>query len=203
MWPFRTPTQPDAPSWKTPLIDAPLLAVDFETTGLDPDQDRIVSMGWVPVNGFEIDLSGAGYVVVAGGAVGDSATLHGLMDDEVAAGVQPEKAYAMLRDALAGRMMLVHYERIETTFLAQLHKQVEGTAIQFPAVDTMAIERRHMERMGTYPRGEDLRLPRVRERYELPWYSPHNAAGDALACAELYLAQVIPSKATTLGDLRY
>lgn len=45
-----------------------------------------------------------------------------------------------------------------------------------------------MERMGTYPRGEDLRLPRVRQRYNLPTYANHNALTDAVACAELYLA---------------
>ncbi|WP_286204536.1 CBS domain-containing protein [Corynebacterium afermentans] len=55
-------------------------------------------------------------------------------------------------------------------------------------VDTFAMERRHMERMGTYPRGEDLRLPRVRQRYNLPMYANHNALTDAVACAELYLA---------------
>lgn len=53
--------------------------------------------------------------------------------------------------------------------------------------DTFAMERRHMERMGTYPRGEDLRLARVHQRYSLPAYSNHNALTDAIACAELYL----------------
>ena len=45
-----------------------------------------------------------------------------------------------------------------------------------------------MERMATYPRGEDLRLARVRQRYGLPAYRNHNALTDAVACAELYLA---------------
>ena len=80
-----------------PLPDAdvatgrlPLLAVDIETTGLDAGRDRVLSIGWVPVDGRGVVLAGARYWVVrpeGDDAVGPSATEHGLTDDEVAAGV--------------------------------------------------------------------------------------------------------------------
>lgn len=56
--------------------------------------------------------------------------------------------------------------------------------------------------MATYPRGEDLRLPRVRERYNLPRYTSHNALSDALACAEAYLAITEVSSVHTLKDIK-
>ena len=37
------------PAGDTGLADVPLLAMDFETTGLDPQQDEIVSIGIVPM----------------------------------------------------------------------------------------------------------------------------------------------------------
>lgn len=37
------------PAGDTVLADVPLLAMDFETTGLDPQQDEIVSIGIVPM----------------------------------------------------------------------------------------------------------------------------------------------------------
>jgi DNA polymerase-3 subunit epsilon len=58
-----------------------------------------------------------------------------------------------------------------------------------------------MERMSTYPRGEDLRLPRVRSRYELPAYRSHDALTDALACAELYIAMVAGNNWSTLKSV--
>ncbi len=58
-----------------------------------------------------------------------------------------------------------------------------------------------MERTGTVPRGEDLRLARVRERYDLPRYGSHNALSDALACGELFLAQQSHMNAVKLGDV--
>lgn len=72
----------------TPLGDLPLLAVDIETTGLDPARDHVLAIGWVPVDGESIDLGGARKVVLQADAeVGQSATIHGLTDDDLAEGV--------------------------------------------------------------------------------------------------------------------
>ena len=55
-----------------------LLAVDLETTGLDPQRDEILSIGMVPVDGLSIVLSGARHMVVRGArSVGQSAVVHG------------------------------------------------------------------------------------------------------------------------------
>lgn len=177
---------------KRTLIDEHFLAIDVETTGLKPGRDQLVSVGWVPVTDRVIELGKAGYFVVEGAVVGDSATVHGVTDDDVARDGRPaEEVLAAVQEALEGRRLLAHFAQMETGFLSQLHKRVHGSAWKFhedEVVDTFAMERRHMERMATYPRGEDLRLARVRERYGLPAYRNHNALTDAIACAEVYLA---------------
>lgn len=193
------------PAADTSLEHLPLLAVDIETTGLDPAKDRVLSIGWVPVNGGEIDLSGSGYELIntAGAdSVGHSATIHGLTDEELSWGTRPDVAVDRLLRALAGRALLAHYASIEREFLGALCREHYGSGLSVPVVDTFAIERRHMERMGTFPRGEDLRLPRVRARYELPEYRSHNALTDALACAELYLAMKARAQASTLKAMQ-
>lgn len=216
MWPFRQdparkatgPLQEfylvDPPHEQTPIDELSLLAVDVETTGLKPDKHDLVSIGWVPVNGRSIDLSGAGYVVLRGTegfSVGSSATIHHLTDDEIAAGVPAEEALAQFLRALEGRALLAHFAAMETGFLSAGMRRHFGAPLEVPVVDTFGIERRHMERMGTYPRGEDLRLARVRHRYGLPAYGNHNALTDALACAEVYLAHRALLPGTVLKDL--
>lgn len=175
-----------------PLEEGHLLAVDVETTGLKPGRDQLVAIGWVPVTGRVIDLSGARDFLVAGAEVGDSATLHGVTDQDIARrGVALEEILDEFDRALKGRYLLAHFAQMETGFISHAFKHTRGVSRTFrPAevVDTFALERRHMERMGTYPRGEDLRLARVRQRYGLPAYRNHNAVTDAIACAELYLA---------------
>jgi DNA polymerase III subunit epsilon len=216
MWPFRSPRPQKAtgplkefytvppPAEDTPLTELPLLAVDVETTGMDPRKHQLVSIGWVPVNGATIDLSGAGYVILRGSdgfAVGPSATIHQLTDDEIAAGIDHAEALEQLLGALAGRALLGHFVPMEEGFLSAACQRLFRAPLQVPMVDTFAIERRHMERMGTYPRGEDLRLARVRARYGLPDYRNHNALTDALACAEQYLAHQAQLPVSTLKDV--
>lgn len=177
---------------KGAVAEGEFLAVDVETTGLKPKRDQLVSIGWVPVTNRVIDLSGAGYFVLAGASVGDSATVHGVTDDEITSkGVAPEIVLAEFEKALGSRALLAHFAQMETGFISELHRQVRGKPWKFrtdEVTDTFELERRHMERMATYPRGEDLRLARVRQRYGLPNYHNHNAMTDALACAEVYLA---------------
>lgn len=175
---------------KTPLEQAQLLAVDVETTGLNPQKDLLLSIGWVPIYGRRIVMKEAGYVVLQqnGVDVAGSVAVHGITDDELAQGIPEAEAVSQVLAALKGKTMVAHFQNIEVGFLGHACKQHFGAAPQLTVIDTMALERRHLERMGTYPRGEDLRLPRVRERYNLPAYAAHNALWDALACAELYLA---------------
>ncbi len=180
-----------APSPRTPLGDLPLLAIDLETTGLDAESDRILSIGFVPVDGREIRLGGAREIVVRAGSgegVGDSATVHGLTDDVVAAGVPLSDALAATLRALEGRVLLAHHAAIETGFLARACERAFGSRPLFVAVDTVLLGRELLA-----PGDEDvppgrLRLDALRSQFGLPRYRAHNALSDALACGELYLA---------------
>lgn len=59
-------------------------------------------------------------------------------------------------------------------------------------IDTMALERRLVEGHGGSVRElhGDLTLDACRARRGLPDHQRHSAAADAIACAELFLAQV-------------
>ncbi|MGP6173343.1 exonuclease domain-containing protein [Corynebacterium sp. A21] len=202
---LRTFYEVAPPTAETLSAELNLLAVDVETTGLHPRKDQLVSIGWVPVNAGVIDLSGAGYVILRGNegfSVGPSAVIHQLTDDEIAAGISHKDALEQLLEALQGRAMLAHFATLEQEFLSHACERHFGAGLKVPIVDTFALERRHMERMSTYPRGEDLRLARVRERYGLPRYGNHNALGDALACAELFLAQLAQLPESSLERLK-
>ncbi len=184
---LRTPF----PDPATPVGDLRLLAVDLETTGLHPKKDRLLSIGFVPVDGLTIDLSGARrFVVQSGVEVGQSAAIHGLTDDTVAAGTPIEEALPEVLEALRGRVLLAHYTDIEERFLSTACERVYGSRMPVARIDTLELHRRLIVGWGEAPVRLGLRLWTARERYGLPTYRAHECLIDAIACAELYLAQV-------------
>lgn len=180
------------PSRATTVGELRLLALDIETTGLDPEHDRILSVGFVPVDGAIIRLADAEEIIVRPDRdVGPSAVLHGLTDDVVSEGESVEYALERILAALAGRLLLVHFAMIETRFLSAACERVYGTPLPLYCLDTLELQRRILSAessTGDVPQG-GLRLWAARDRYGLPRYPAHHAVVDALGCAELYLAQ--------------
>ncbi len=177
------------PSLRSRLDEVPLLALDLETTGLDPSGDRILSIGFVPVDGREIRLGGACHLLVRSELeVGQSATIHGITDDALSTGVPLREALVRTLEALRGRALLAHYARVETEFLAAACRAEFGAEPVFTVVDTLWLGQEWLEHsLDAIPRGH-LRLWSLRDRFRLPRYKAHNALTDALSCAELYLA---------------
>jgi DNA polymerase-3 subunit epsilon len=199
---------PPAPA-RAPVRDVAFLAVDVETTGLDPRRDHVLAMGWVPVIDGEVVLRDAREVLVrppAGVSVGESANFHGLTDDglEVASGLRdglPE-----LLEALRGRVLVAHHAPLELGFLAHAVRAVYGARLPVTAVDTMQLQ----HRLVVGPHGDvtpgALRLDAARRHLGLPRYTAHRASIDAIATAELLLAQAAElghrlGHEPTLGDL--
>lgn len=211
--PLRRYLEHAPPPPGTALADLRLLAVDIETTGLDPRRDHVVSVGFLPVDGDRIDLGGARSMLlrpptdVADRGVGQSATVHGITDDAVATGVTAEQALDQFFDALTGRILLAHYAQMETGFLGDLCARTHGVRPRFTSVDTLELHHRVLRNgidrgFTPDPKAGELRLWAARERYGLPRYRAHNALTDALACAELYQAQIAELAGRGVGTLR-
>lgn len=181
---WRRRRRPEPDGLDRTVDEAPLLALDLETTGLDPDHDHVVSLGWVPVVGREVVLADAAHVLVRPpGPIGDSATIHGLTDAHVADAPPLADVLPRLLDALSGRVLVAHHAPMELGFLA---RAVPGHTTTY--VDTLAVERGLLGNRELPP--GSLRLGACRKRHGLPAYPPHSALSDALAAAELLLAQV-------------
>lgn len=166
------------------------IAVDLETTGLDPRRDQILSIGWVRIDGNRIDLASASHrlVRVQGEIPPDSAIIHQITDDLAATGQDLATAVPELLQALRGRVMIAHHARVERGFIGAACKRLFGHGLLVRSVDTQAIARRIFERRHIAYKGSDLRLHALGERYNLPRYGAHNALSDALAAGELFLA---------------
>ncbi len=181
-----------------------LLALDVETTGLVAGRDRIVSIGWVPVDGDRIDLAGARRHVVLGDDPGvEAADIHGLTRDDLAVGTPLPLVLAELREALAGRALLAHHATFDLGFVRAAFREVGERPPPVTVVCTLALQKRliRADAPAEWPAG-GLRLWVARDRFGMPAGRPHDALGDALACAELYLGQAAELRPATLRDVR-
>ena len=87
-------------------------------------------------------------------------------------------------------MLLAHHARVEMGFLSAACRRLYGCPFLAPVVDTLGLERRWLVQRGHVVHTGGLRLGTLRNYYHLPRYPAHNALSDALAAAELFLAQV-------------
>ncbi|MGE0080837.1 MAG: exonuclease domain-containing protein [Thiohalomonadaceae bacterium] len=182
----------------------PFVAVDLETTGLDARRDEIVAVGLVQFTAAQIDLGSARHwLVTPTGAIPEaSAVIHCITDDQAAVGAPLEEVLAEVLPLLAGRVMVAHHARLELQFLKAACARVYGEKFLIPTVDTQALAQRRLERWNTAYKAKDLRLAALRNRYNLPRYRAHNALSDALAAAELFLAQLAESESGTSLPLK-
>jgi DNA polymerase-3 subunit epsilon len=174
-----------------------IVALDLETTGLDPKKDKILSYGLVEIHHMTIKLETSRHQLIAieGEIPEESAVIHQITDDQAATGIGIEAALPELLGRLAGKVMLVHYASIEQNFMSAACKKLYGAPFIIPTIDTLVLAQRLFEHRNHTVQTGDLRLFNLRPRYNLPNYKAHNALSDALATAELFLAmaaEIVP-----------
>jgi len=176
------------------IKEVPLLALDLEMTGLNPKQDQIISIGIIPIINGQMKLGkGEHKLIKIAGSVGQSATIHGLVDTDLAEALTLEDALAWLFKKATGSILVAHYAPLDISFIEQALLVDSDNAKHKPchlyAIDTLHIEHQRLLRKQPIIKEGALRLANCRVRYNLPYYDAHNALLDALSCAELLLAQ--------------
>lgn len=193
------------PDRRSDCRDIEIVAIDLETTGLDPKKDAILSIGLVHIDRWGIKLGTAWHAIVSIDTAipGESAVIHHITDDQAAAGTPLDELLPEVLSRLAGKPMVVHYSPIEQNFLDAACRKLYGAPFVVPIIDTLEIGQRVFERRNHLIQPGDLRLFNLRPRYNLPQYKAHNALSDALATAELFLAMadnLYPEQRCPLGE---
>ena len=187
-----------------PWIEHEYLVLDMETTGLNGSQDRAISLGWVLIINGAIKLASARHILLDNGPIDEkTVAIHMITDQDIAQlGRNPSVAMRYLRQLLLDKVLVVHHAPMEQTFLETLWKEHKLNPLTQVMLDTLAMERDTQSRKQSMLSNEAFRLGESRKRYGLPDYQGHDALGDALATAELLLAQLHHAGAdTNLKDL--
>ncbi|KGJ91023.1 exonuclease domain-containing protein [Colwellia psychrerythraea] len=194
------------PDIDTPIDRVEILAVDFETTGLDAKQDKLLSVGFITLKQQQMSLKTSYHQIIKTKAQLEESNviIHHITDSQKEQGQALVTVVETLLKALAGKVMLVHFARIERQFLTEACYELYGMTPTFPMIDTLALAKRRLDKRDVAYDPSELRLVNLRHKFKLPEHHAHNALNDAIATAELFMAQMSKTNKdgkTTLKDV--
>ena len=167
----------------TPMAGLRCLVLDTETTGLNVERARIISVGAVRIEGTEIEADAElSFLIDPGHPIpADSTKIHGLSDSDVqGAGSFAERAPA-LTGAIDGRVVVGHNIGFDLAILANEHKRAGMEWDAPPALDTGLLAR------ALNPNLPDGSLEAIAAWLGVEITGRHTALGDAQAAAHIYL----------------
>jgi DNA polymerase III subunit epsilon len=179
-----------APGAATPWREAAFSVLDFETTGLDPAADEIISFATVTVARGRVTLDDARYELVRPRRMpdGESIRIHGLREADLADAAPLSERIDILLEALTGRAIVAHVAAVERGFLDRALTE-HGLEVVNPIIDTAALDRELRRlRQRTAAEREPIGLSAMANELGLPVHRPHHADGDALTTAQAFVA---------------
>lgn len=178
----------ELPGSKSFIDECKLTSIDFETTGINPSEDYVLSIGGIQIINQSIDFQTCFHYFVNNSKYikGDSAVINMITPELLLDGKDTKVAMIDLLDRISGGLVLVHCKFIETNFIKQNLGLKNRDPLPFIVLDTMSIERK----LNHSTDSNDVRLAVIREKRGFPAYDGHNALVDSLSTAELFLAQL-------------
>jgi DNA polymerase-3 subunit epsilon len=187
-------------AWRDRLFRSPrwdqvvFWSLDLETTGLNPEHDRIISAGMVPIRAGVIRYGDRFHRFVRSEGLDDLSTdgirAHHILPAELADAPRLADVLPEVDRRLREGVLLVHYARLDVAFLRRAYGRCGLVWPKPRVVDTVDLVLRwhHRQQQWTpHPPPPRTALQEAREAFRLPEYRAHDALSDALATAELFL----------------
>jgi DNA polymerase-3 subunit epsilon len=179
---------PAADGQSTPWREADFCVVDIEATGLVLAVDEIISFAALRIAGGRLHLDDARYQLVRPRHMPERGTIliHGLRRADLVDAPPLADVLDDLAAALAGTVMVAHVAIIEEAFIGAAFRAA-GRRLANPIVDTAALAA-ELHRLRREPPPAPRDLAAIANWLGLPVHRPHEADGDALTTAQVFLA---------------
>jgi DNA polymerase-3 subunit epsilon len=158
------------------------IALDIETTGLDPRRDVVVSLAAIPFVGGT-PQAGFAALVNPGRPIPQAAVaVHGISDAAVRDAPSIGAVLPGLIARCEGRILVGHDVGFDLAVLGLALRAHGRPPLAGPALDTRRLA------AGLYPEWDDLRLEVVAARLGVSIAGRHSAEGDARAAGQVLVA---------------
>jgi DNA polymerase-3 subunit epsilon len=187
----------------TPAAQVRFVALDTETTGLDPRRDKIITIGAVAVVEGEIRLDDAFEVMLKVAYNNSSVTVHGITRDEASDGMDEPEALRLFLDYLRDGVIVGHHIGHDIEALNCACERHFQQRLRNRSLDTMDLTLR-LNDLGAFPgrpMAEGFSLDALCTMFGVAAHDRHTAGGDAFITARIFLRLLRAAKAVGQDSL--
>lgn len=194
--------RPDAPDfWKayldsfkdsyrknTPISELRFVVFDTETTGLDLKKSRMLSIGAVSVQGWQIALEDSleCYIRQDYKPDGESIEVHGILPGSQEEQLSEEEAARRFVGFCRNAILVGHHLSFDVAMANRVLQRLTGGKLLNRQLDTAVLARRLAGAEQVYKQGT-FGLDNLCQQYHIPMSDRHTSAGDAFITAILLL----------------
>ena len=188
-WLLNRLTDPHFGFMLDPPPDGEWVALDCETTGLDVQRDKIISIGAVRIAGNRLLTSERLELLVRPERAlkAESVVVHRLRESDVAQGIPPAQAMHELLAFIGSRPLVGYYLEFDVAMLNREIWPLLGVHLPQPKIEVSAMYYDWRNRqLPAQERGVtpiDLRFATMMATLELPLREAHDAVNDAVMAA--------------------
>ena len=180
------------------LVDSPppgeWVALDCETTGLNPRSDEIIAIGAVRIVGNRVLTSERLDLLVRPehGVSAESIRVHRLREQDVQDGVPAEEAMRRLLHFIGARPLVGYYLEFDVALINRTLKRTMGLTLPQEKIEVSRLYYDHVfQQLPPHKQQEnteiDLRFATIMDALGLPTREAHDALNDAVMAALAFI----------------
>jgi DNA polymerase III subunit epsilon len=179
---------------------------DTEMTGLDRRRDEIVSIAAIRIKNMRISLDDSFHSLVRTKkrAHGEGTFVHRITPEQLRLAPKAEEVLPAFVDFCRDSVMVGHLPELDFSFFHRASRKVLGGVLRNPCLDSMELARSYWKlakkrRVEALPHIRSFNLTELAVACRLPLFKSHDALGDALqtACLFLYLVDCLKNLGLT------
>ncbi|MEW6349953.1 MAG: 3'-5' exonuclease [Thermodesulfobacteriota bacterium] len=174
--------------------DYDFVVFDTELTGLNPRLDEIVSIGAVRVRDRHVMIEESFHSLLRTKrtSFGEGTLVHRIAPQDIRRAPQPEKILPKFVDFCGKSVLIGHLPILDLSFLDKACRRSMGGIIMNPCLDSMELARTLLKdqkssRDSARRPVTSLNLTELAQAYRIPRFVTHDALGDALQTACLFI----------------
>jgi DNA polymerase-3 subunit epsilon len=163
-----------------PLRDLDFVAIDIETTGLDPKRDAIVALAAIPFLGGQPSTAGYARLVNPGRPIPlDAQRVHGISDADVRDASSVTAALPEFLERCRGGALVAHSADFDLAIINRAARAARLSRLSGPILDVGRLAH------ALFPSWWDLSLEGLGRLLEVEVIGRHTAEGDALTAGKI------------------